>query len=75
MAFIQNLFTSRDNSANAATYVGQQGRIWWDPLTNSMYYSDGSTPGGIPIGAGGNPFDQILNTNPNRFILITSVIF
>ena len=65
MAFIQNLFTSRDNSANAATYVGQQGRIWWDPLTNSMYYSDGSTPGGIPIGAGGNPFDQILNTNSN----------
>lgn len=65
MAFIQNLFTSRDNSANAATYVGQQGRIWWDPLTNSMYYSDGSTPGGIPIGAGGNPFDQVLNTNSN----------
>ncbi len=53
MSFIQNLFTSRDNNANAATYVGQQDRIWWDPVTNRFYYSDGSTPGGIPIGGGG----------------------
>ena len=62
MSFIQNLFTSRDNNANSATYVGQQDRIWWDPTTNSFYYSDGSTPGGIAIGAGGNPFNQLLNT-------------
>lgn len=62
MGFIQNLFTSRDNNANAETYVGQLGRIWWDPTTNSFYYSDGTTPGGIPVGAGGNPFNQPLNT-------------
>ena len=62
MSFIQNLFTSRDNNANSATYVGQQDRIWWDPTTNSFYYSDGNTAGGIPIGAGGNPFNQLLNT-------------
>ena len=62
MSFIQNLFTSRDNNANAETYVGQEGRIWWDPVTNSLYYSDGSTPGGIAVGAGGNPFNQLLNT-------------
>ena len=62
MSFIQNLFTSRDNNANAETYVGQQDRIWWDPETNSFYYSDGSTPGGIPVGSGGNPFNQVLNT-------------
>lgn len=54
MSYIQNLFTSRDNNANAETYVGQTGRLWWDPVTNSFYYSDGSTPGGIPIGGGGN---------------------
>lgn len=52
MSFIQNLFTSRDNSANAETYVGQEGRIWWDPVTNALYYSDGSTPGGIALGSG-----------------------
>jgi hypothetical protein len=53
MSFIQNLFTSRDNNAQGNTYVGQQDRIWWDPETNSFYYSDGSTPGGIAIGGGG----------------------
>ena len=65
MSFIQNLFTSRDNNANAETYVGQQDRLWWDPETNSLYYSDGTTPGGIPVGAGGNPFNQLLNTYNN----------
>jgi hypothetical protein len=50
MSFIQNLFTSRDNNANAATYVGQDGRIWWDPVTNAFYYSDGNTAGGLPVG-------------------------
>jgi len=49
MSFIQNLFTSRDNNANAATYVGQQDRIWWNPDTNAFYSSNGNTPGGIPV--------------------------
>ena len=53
MQYIQKLFTSRDNGAEADSYVGQTGRIWWDPITNSFYYSDGVTPGGFPIGAGG----------------------
>ncbi len=59
--FIQNLFTSRDNftqgnvlqaQANAAAYVGQSGRIWWNPVPNAFYYSDGNTPGGFIIGGG-----------------------
>lgn len=54
MSFLQNLFTSRDNNANGATYVGQQERIWWNPDTNAFYYSDGSTPGGILITGGGS---------------------
>jgi len=53
MSYIQNFFTSRDNNANAETYVGQVGRLWWDPDTNKIYYSDGSTPGGIPVTSGG----------------------
>ena len=63
--FIQNLFTSRDNftqgnvqeaEANALAYVGQEGRIWWEPTTNAFYYSDGNTAGGILItgGSSGN---------------------
>jgi hypothetical protein len=54
MSFIQNFFTSRDNNANSATYVGQQDRIWWDPVTNALYYSDGNTAGGIPVGTAGS---------------------
>lgn len=46
---IQNFFTSRENNANAETYVGQQGRLWHDSATNTIYVSDGTTPGGIPI--------------------------
>ena len=66
--FIQKLFTSRDNftqgnvqeaTANALAFVGQEDRIWWEPTTNQFYYSDGNTPGGLPIGGGnagnGNP--------------------
>ena len=57
--FIQKLFTSRDNfvgasgASEAANYVGQDARIWWDPVRNNFYYSDGTTPGGILIGGGG----------------------
>jgi hypothetical protein len=50
MAFIQELFTSRNNGTGRDGFVGKQGRIWWDPVTNCFYYSDGITPGGIPIG-------------------------
>jgi len=60
--FIQRLFTSRDNNACASTFVGQEGRLWWDPLTNSFYYSDGSTPGGIPVGGGGGGVPGGANT-------------
>jgi hypothetical protein len=51
--YIQNFFTSRDNNANASTYVGQEGRLWWDPISNGIYYSDGNTPGGLPVAGGG----------------------
>lgn len=50
MSFIQELFTSRNNGTGSAEFVGQQSRIWWDPVTNAFYYSDGITPGGIAIG-------------------------
>ena len=56
MTYLQNLFTSRDNNSDGATYVGQTGRIWWNPDTNAFYYSDGNTAGGVLItgGSSGN---------------------
>jgi hypothetical protein len=47
MSSIQKLFTSRDNNANSATYVGQQDRIWYDS-TLGFRVSNGNTPGGTP---------------------------
>jgi len=82
MSFIQNLFTSRDNNANAETYVGQQDRIWWDPVTNAFYYSDGNTAGGIPIGtATGNgipigPINSVqLNAGNGSFQGTSNLVF
>lgn len=49
---IQNFFTSRDNTLDGPSYVGQLGRLWYDPDTNSIYVSDGVTPGGIPVISG-----------------------
>jgi hypothetical protein len=49
VSFIQNLFTSRDNNANANTYVGQQDRIWWNPDTNAFYVNTANTAGGTPV--------------------------
>ena len=53
MTSIQKFFTSRDNNANSATFVGELDRLWYDPVTNTIYVSDGSTPGGIAVGGGG----------------------
>jgi len=46
---VQQLFTSRINSANASSYVGDQGRMFYNESTGELRLSDGSTPGGTPI--------------------------
>jgi len=51
---IQKLYTSRNNNANAETFVGEVQRLWYNPDTNCLYVSDGTTPGGIPLNACGN---------------------
>jgi hypothetical protein len=52
--YIQNFMTSRDNNAYGPTFVGQEGRLWYNPVTNAIYVSDGVTPGGILVSGGGN---------------------
>ena len=51
---IQKLYTSRNNYANAETFVGEVQRLWYNPDTNCFYVSDGVTPGGIPLNCCGN---------------------
>jgi hypothetical protein len=54
----QKLFTSRVNNLDANTYIGEAGRLFYDePITANtapvLRYSDGVTPGGIPLSTGG----------------------
>jgi hypothetical protein len=63
MSYIQQFFTSRDNNANSETFVGQVGRLWWDPETNQIYSSDGETPGGVPLSGGGGGSGTVTQVN------------
>ena len=66
MSYIQNLYTSRDNNAQGNTFVGQEGRLWWNPDTNAFYYSDGNTAGGLSVGIG-----DIANANIDNLTVNT----
>lgn len=61
MGSVQNFFTSRDNNTDPATYVGQLDRLWYNPDTNQIFVSDGSTPGGRPVDLGANA-NALINT-------------
>lgn len=72
---IQEFFTSRNNGiGNGAAYVGQDGRLWYDPGTNTIRVSDGNTPGGTIVtgGGGGGGTANIPVSNSN--ILITNAV-
>ena len=46
---LYEFFTSRNNSANAASFVGQAGRLFYDGSNGVIKLSDGVTPGGTFI--------------------------
>jgi hypothetical protein len=50
--FTQDFFTSRRNQSDGDTRIGELDRLWYDPKTNTIRISDGSTPGGIIVGGG-----------------------
>jgi len=62
---VQNFYTSRDNNTDPATYVGQLDRLWYNPTTNSIFVSDGVTPGGQPVAlaTGANITANIITVN------------
>ena len=53
MAYTQDFFTSRRNYGDGNTRIGELGRLWYDPITNTIRVSDGVTPGGIIVTGGG----------------------
>jgi hypothetical protein len=68
---VQNFFTSRDNNTDPATYVGQLDRLWYNPDTNQIFVSDGTTPGGQPVDLGANA-NALINTLTVSTITSTS---
>jgi hypothetical protein len=46
---LYEFFTSRNNGANVATFVGQAGRLFYDGTNGVIKLSDGITPGGTFI--------------------------
>jgi len=50
--FSQSFFTSRKNNANGQEKIGEVGRLWYEPETNTIRVSDGVTPGGVIVGGG-----------------------
>ena len=56
MAFTQDLFSSRRNYGDGQTRVGENGRLWYDSISNTFRVSDGATPGGVVVGNGINSY-------------------
>jgi hypothetical protein len=46
---LYEFFTSRNNGANAASFIGQAGRLFYDGSNGVVKLSDGATPGGTAI--------------------------
>ena len=51
--FTQDFRTQRRNYEDGNTRIGEEGRLWYDSITNTIRIGDGSTPGGIVLGGGG----------------------
>ena len=49
MASVYRVFVEKLGGADATTFVGNAGELFWDPTTQSLKISDGTTPGGQPL--------------------------
>tara|TARA_Y100001970_G_scaffold228511_1_gene283040 strand:- start:30799 stop:31332 length:534 start_codon:yes stop_codon:yes gene_type:complete len=54
MSSVYRPFPEKLGGQNAATFVGNEGDLFYDPTTTTLRISDGSTPGGVGIGGGGS---------------------
>ena len=58
MSTIYRFFTDHiggsDTSITANTFVSKNGEAWFDPKSREIRFSDGVTPGGLPISLGNN---------------------
>jgi len=71
LASIRKIKAGLVNKTTINTFIGEVGNIFFDPDTGELRLSDGITPGGIPLGAGGGGgatiFRQLFDT-PSTYI-------
>lgn len=70
---IQEFRTSRNNKIASVDYVGQDGRLWYDPVTNTIRVYDG-TPGGAAVAGGGGGGGTANIAVSNAGTLITTAV-
>ena len=64
MASVYRVYTEKLGGSNPATFVGNQGELFWDPTSTTLKISDGSTAGGAAIsGSGSTTADKIEEGN------------
>jgi hypothetical protein len=77
MSSLQEIWTSRVNQTAqqdsetgniSTTFVGQEGRLWYNPDTNAVYVY-GNVPGGVPVG-----LDSSANITINRITANSGLI-
>lgn len=70
MSKLNRFFTEKLGGADPTKYVGRAGDMFFDPATGVLRIADGSTPGGIILGALGSTgyvgsfYDTTTQTNP-----------
>lgn len=70
MSVTNRFFVQKLGGSNVTQFVGRRGEMFYDPETGVMRVSDGSTPGGIILGALGSTgyaaafYDTTTQTNP-----------
>ena len=47
--FVLKFWTTRKNSIDPSTFIGDSERLFYNPITKSIRISDGQTPGGLSI--------------------------
>lgn len=70
MSVVNRMFLEKLGGSNPTQFIGDRGEIFYDPNTGALRISDGSTPGGILLGAlgstgyAGSFYDTTIQTNP-----------
>ena len=52
-------FVDKQGGTTATSYIGNEGELFYDPTTTTLRVSDGSTPGGTVVSAGGGSTGDI----------------